>query len=134
MASKKHLALTTAMAATLTSLSACSSGGDWDDSYAEKDTAICVDEAGRRVDDSNCRAPRIHGAGLLAWYYINRGSRLPYYGDSVGDPKLGIKGSRTPTAGASYASAPSHTNMTRSAARARGGFGSSGRSFGGGRS
>ncbi|WP_309751574.1 hypothetical protein [Novosphingobium sp.] len=134
MASKKHLALTTAMAATLSSLSACSSGNDWDDSYADKDTAVCVDEAGRRVDDGNCRTPRIAGAGLLAWYYINRGSRLPYYGDSVNDPKLGIKGSRTPAAGTSYASAPSHTNLTRSAARARGGFGSSGRSFGSGRS
>lgn len=136
MASKKHLALTTAMAATLTSLSACSSGNDWDDSYADKDTAVCVDEAGRRVDDSSCRSPRVGGAGagLLAWYYINRGSRLPYYGDSVRDPKLGIKGSPTPAAGASYASAPSHTNLTRSAAKARGGFGSSGRSFGSGRS
>lgn len=134
MATKKHLALTTAMAATLSSLSACSSGDDWDDSYADKDTAICVDEAGKRVDDANCRAPHIRGGGFLAWYYINRGSRLPYYGDSVNDPKLGIKGSRTPTPGASYASAPAHTNLTRSAARARGGFGSSGRSFGGGRS
>ena len=136
MAIKKHLVLTTAMAATLTSLSACSSGNDWDDSYAEKDTAVCVDEAGRRVDDDNCRRPRsgIGGAGFLAWYYISRGSRLPYYGDSVNDPKLGIKGSRSPAAGASYASAPSHTNLTRSAAKARGGFGSSGRSFGSSRS
>lgn len=134
MATKKHLALTTAMAATLTSLSACSSGTDWDDSYADKDTAVCVDEAGRRVDDGQCRSPRIGGAGLLAWYYINRGSRLPYYGDSVNDTKLGIKGSRVPAAGVSYASAPSQSNMTRSSARARGGFGSSGRSFGGGRS
>ena len=131
---KKQLALTTAMAATLTSLSACSSGGDWDDSYADTDTAVCVDEYGRRVDDSNCRTSHIRGGGYHGWYYINRGSRLPYYGDSVNDPKLGIKGSKTPLAGASYASAPMHTNMTRSAAKARGGFGSSGRSFGGGRS
>ena len=131
---KKQIALTTAMAATLGSLSACSSGGDWDDSYADSDTAICVDEAGRRVDDSNCRSPHIRGGGYHGWFYVNRGSRLPYYGDSVSDPKLGIKGSRTATPGVSYASAPIHTNLTRSAAKARGGFGSSGRSFGGGRS
>lgn len=131
---KKQLKLTSAMAATLTSLSACSSGSDWDDSYADRDTAICVDEAGRRVDDSNCRSPHIRGGAYHGWYYVNRGSRLPYYGDSVNDPKLGIKGSKTPVAGTSYASAPEHTNMTRSAARARGGFGSSGHFFGGGRS
>lgn len=131
---RKQITLTTAMAATLTSLGACSSGNDWDDSYAERDTAVCVDEAGRRVDDSNCRTNHIRGGGYHGWYYINRGSRLPYYGDSVTDPKLGIQGSRTARPGVSYASAPEHTSMTRSAARARGGFGSSGRSFGGGRS
>jgi len=52
----------------------------------------------------------------------------------VNDPKLGIQGSKTPATGKSYASAPAHTNLTRSAAMSRGGFGSSSRSFGGGRS
>lgn len=131
---KKKLALTSAMAATLTSLSACSSGDDWDDNYADNDTAVCVDENGRRVDDSNCRSQHIRGGGFYGWYYINRGSRLPYYGDSVRDTKLGIKGSAVATPGVNYATSPPHTNMTRSAAKARGGFGSSGRSFGGGRS
>lgn len=130
---KKQLALTTAMAATLTSLSACSGGGDWEGSYADNDTRVCVDEAGRRVDDGQCNN-HIRGGGYHGWYYVNRGSRLPYYGDSVNDPKLGIKGSQTPVAGKSYFNAPAHTNLTRSAAMARGGFGSSGRSFGGGRS
>lgn len=129
----KQLALTTAMAATLTSLSACSSGSDWDGSYADNDTRVCVDEAGNRVDDSQCGS-HIRGGGYYGWYYVNRGSRLPYYGDSVNDAKLGIQGSKTPLAGKNYASAPSHTNLTRSAAKSRGGFGSSGRSFGGGRS
>ncbi|MBA4162278.1 MAG: hypothetical protein C0515_09435 [Novosphingobium sp.] len=133
MAMKKQLALTTAMAATLTSLSACSSGNDWEGSYADNDTRVCVDEAGRRVDDSQCRS-YIRGGGYYGWYYVNRGSRLPYYGDSVRDTKLGIKGSPAPVAGRSYADAPSHTNLTRSAAMSRGGFGSSSRSFGGGRS
>lgn len=130
---KKQLALTTAMAATLTSLSACSSGNEWEGSYADNDTRVCVDEAGRRVDDSQCRS-HIRGGGYHGWYYINRGARLPYYGDSVKDPKMGIRGSATPIAGRSYVDAPAHTNLTRSAAMSRGGFGSSGRSFGGGRS
>lgn len=129
----KQLALTTAMAATLTSLSACSSGDHWEGSYADNDTRVCVDENGNRVDDSQCHN-HIRGGGYHGWYYVNRGSRMPYYGDSVNDPKLGIKGSKTPVAGKSYASAPAHTNLTRSAAMSRGGFGSSSRSFGGGRS
>lgn len=133
MAGRKQIALTTAMAATLTSLAGCSRQPDWDDNYAGNDTRVCVDEAGRRVADVSCNTP-IRGGGYHGWYYVNRGSRLPYYGDSVTDPALGIKGSRTPTAGINYASAPEHANMTRSAARARGGFGSSGRAFGGGRS
>lgn len=133
MAAKKQIALTTAMAATLSSLAGCSSNPDWDDNYASSDTAVCVDEAGRRVSDGNCRT-QIRGGGYHGWYYVNRGSRLPYYGDSVNDPSLGIKGSSNPTAGVNYASAPEHANMARSAARARGGFGSSGHSFGGGRS
>jgi hypothetical protein len=133
MAMNKQLALTTAMAATLTSLSACSSGNDWDGSYADNDTRVCVDESGKRVDDSQCNN-RIHGGGYHGWFYVNRGSRMPYYGDSVNDSKLGIQGSKTPVTGKSYASAPAHTNLTRSAAMSRGGFGSSSRSFGGGRS
>ena len=129
----KQLALTTAMAATLSSLSACSSGNDWDGSYADNDTRVCVDEAGNRVDDRQCGS-HIRGGGYYGWYYVNRGSRMPYYGDSVNDPKLGIQGSKTPVTGKSYASAPAQTNLTRSAAKSRGGFGSSSRSFGGGRS
>lgn len=132
---KKQLALTTAMAATLAALPGCSSGNDWDSGeVADRDTAICVDEKGQRVPDGNCRSPHISGGGYHGWYYVNRGSRLPYFGDSVRDTRLGVVGSSQPRPGVNYASAPESANITRSAARSRGGFGSSGRIFGGGRS
>jgi hypothetical protein len=132
---KKQLFLTTAMAATL---SGCStSDDDWgSDVVADRDTRVCVDQNGYRVDDDDCERTtyvRTGGAGFL-WYYVGRGSRLPYYGDSVRDPRLGLKGSYFPNKGVSYAKAPAAANMARSAAVSRGGFGSSGRSFGGGRS
>jgi hypothetical protein len=130
---KKQLALTTAMAATLIALPACSTEDDWDGNYvADRDTAVCVDQNGYRVDDDYCDSNGFRGSH--AWYYMGRGSRIPYYGDSVRDARLGFVGSTAPTAGVDYARAPTAASMTRSAAVARGGFGSSGRSFGGGRS
>ncbi len=135
---RKQLVLTTAMAATLTTLSACSSQeDDWDsDVIADRDTAVCVDQNGNRIDDDNCdqQSYRSGGSNAFLWIYLGRGSRIPYYGDSVYDPKKVYKGSKTAAAGAVYSRAPATTNMTRSAAVARGGFGSSGRSYGGGRS
>lgn len=140
MIGRKNLALTTAMAATLTSLAGCSSGNDWDDNVvAERDTAVCVDQSGKRIEDANCNTQRSGGgvgsAAMLGyWYYMGRNSRVPFLGDSVNDPSGRFTGSTRPGAGTTYASAPAAANMTRSAAIARGGFGSSGRGFGGGRS
>ena len=135
---KKQLFLTTAMAATLGSLSGCSSPeDDWgNDVVADRDTRVCVDQNGYRVDDDRCeRSTHVHsGGGGLFWYYIGRGSRVPYYGDPVRDPRYGFKGSYFPTKGVNYAKAPAATAMSRSSAVSRGGWGSSGRSFGGGRS
>lgn len=135
---KKQLFLTTAMAATLTTLSGCGSpDDDWGgDVVADRDTRVCVDQNGYRVDDDSCeRDTRVHsGGGGLFWYYVGRGSRVPYYGDSVRDPRLGYKGSYFPAKGVQYAKAPAASAMSRSSAVSRGGFGSSRRSFGSGRS
>lgn len=132
--SSKQLVLTSAMAATLASLPGCASNDDWNDGeIAAYDTRVCVDQNGYRVDDFGCDDGYIRGSGN-GWYYVGRRSRIPYWGDSVYDTRYGFTGSKTPTAGAVYAPAPSSTAMTRSAAVARGGFGSSSRGFGGGRS
>lgn len=137
---KKHLTMTTAMAATMLALPGCSGGDDWnEDVYASGDTAICVDQEGKRVDDDQCSKDRVHysgggGSSAFLWYYLGRSSAVPYYGDSIRDKRYAGHGSYQPRPGASYAAAPASTRMTRSAAVSRGGFGSSGRSFGGGRS
>ena len=138
---KKHLTMTTAMAATMLALPGCSGGDDWnEDVYASGDTAICVDQEGKRVDDDRCNTSRAHysggggGGNAFLWYYLGRSSAVPYYGDSIRDPRFAGHGSYQPRPGANYTSAPASTRMTRSAAVSRGGFGSSGRSFGGGRS
>lgn len=141
---KKQIFLTSAMAATLSSITGCSSADDWDgNSYADADTSVCVDQAGIRVEDLFCddddgdgfiyvggiKKKKSHG-----WYYVNRGSPLPYHGDSIRDSRYKFSGSSTPAAGAVYARAPASTNMTRSSAVSRGGLGSSSGSYGGGRS
>jgi hypothetical protein len=135
---KNQLVLTSAMAATLIALPGCSSSDDdWNgDVYAQNDTAVCVDQNGYRVNDNYCdtRSYNGGGGGGHGWYYIGRGGRIPYHGDSVSDGRLGFTGSSTPATGAVYGRAPQSTAMSRSAAVSRGGFGSSGRSFGGGRS
>ena len=135
---KKQLTLTSAMAATLGSLSACSSQPDWDGTvYAENDTAVCVDQNGYRVDDDFCdnRSAYYRGShGSHGWYYVRRGGPVPYWGESVRDARYGFNGSMSPDASRVYARAPASTSVSRSTAVARAGFGSSGRSFGGGRS
>lgn len=133
---KKQLVLTSAMAATLSSVAACSSNDDWDSNVvADHETAICVDQSGNRIEDWRCDDDDGYRSGHSGgWFYVGRGSTVPYYGDSVNDKRLGIVGSSTRDPSKLYARAPSTTNLTRSAAVARGGFGSSGRSFGGGRS
>lgn len=139
---KKQLSMTTAMAAALLSLPGCSSNDDWnEDVVADRDTAICVDKDGNRVDDSQCGQRTVYHSGggggvgnAFLWYYLGRNSAVPYYGESIRDPRYVGRGSFAPVAGVSYAAAPAASRMTRSAAVSRGGLGSSGRSFGGGRS
>jgi len=133
---KKHLFMTTAMAATLLALPACSSNDDWnEDVVADRDTAICVDQQGERVDDDLCDDDHNRGGGASSaflWYYLGRSSAIPYYGDSIRHSRY--RGSFRPASGATYSRAPARTNITRSQAVSRGGLGSSSRSFGGGRS
>lgn len=138
---KKQLTMTTAMAAALVALPGCSSGDDWnEDVYAASDTAVCVNQQGERVDDDLCQSRNYYsghsggGGNAFLWYYLGRNSAIPYYGDSIRDPRYAGYGSYQPRPGATYGRAPTSTRMTRSAAVSRGGLGSSGRSFGGGRS
>ncbi|HEX8300641.1 hypothetical protein [Sphingomonas sp.] len=134
---KKQLSMTGAMAAALLALPGCSREERWDDVVADKDTAVCVDKEGKRVEDAQCaRQPAVHAGGSNAflWYYLGRNSRVPYYGDSIRDARYANSGSYQPRAGGSYGYAPSDANMTRSQAVSRGGMGSRGRSFGSGRS
>ena len=138
---KKQMFMTTAMAAALAGLPACSSNDDWNqDVIADRDTAVCVDQQGQRVDDDLCDDDRYRGPGVgsaFLWYYIGRNSAVPYYGDSIYDrrySKYSRYGSFTPQPGISYGRAPTSTRMTRSQAVSRGGLGSSSRRFGGGRS
>ncbi len=119
-----HLNLTL-VAASAMILAACDQQPQqW---VAQQDTQICVDKGGNRVADADCQ--NYHGGGgassAFLWYYLGRSSAVPYYGERVSG------GSFTRTSGATYFHAPVSTAMTRSAAIARGGFGSSARSFGG---
>jgi len=137
---RKQLSMTTAMAAALVALPACSSNDGWnEDVVADRDTAVCVDQQGSRVDDDLCAddRPRSGGSSAFLWYYIGRNSAVPYYGDSIYDRRYarqGRPGSFAPQPGVNYARAPATTKMTRSQAVSRGGLGSSSRRFGGGRS
>ncbi len=137
---RKKLILTSAMAASLTALSGCSSNDEWnEDLVADNDTAICVDDQGMRIDDDACDND---GSGYYGGYYgkkykkyyLNRGSKVPYYGDSVRDTRHKFSGGYAAKPGATYAAAPSASKVTRSQAVSRGGMGSSSRSYGGGRS
>lgn len=94
--------------------------------YSGRDTAVCTDRSGRRVDDRYCQRNSHSGMGnAFMWYYLGRSSATPY----MGQPVRG--GTFTRTAGATYFHAPSAANVTRSVAVSRGGLGSSARSFGG---
>jgi len=123
-----HLNLTLVAASAMT-LAACDDQPNQPDQWiAQQDTAICVDKSGNRVPDADCQTYHGGGGGVgtaFLWYYLGRSSAVPYYGERVSG------GSFTRTAGATYFHAPVGTAMTRSAAVARGGFGSSARSFGG---
>lgn len=125
---KSELKITTAIAAALLA-GACSQqqDNDWGET-AERDTAICTDRNGQRVPEANCQQRAHAGSGVgnaFLWYYLGRSSVIPYYGDRVGG------GSYQRSAGTPYFRAPATASMTRSAAIARGGFGSSAHGFGG---
>ena len=134
---KKQLAMTSAMAAVLIAVPACTSNDDWnEDVVATRDTAICVDQQGERVDDDLCDNDGYRGGGSNAflWYYMRRSSPIPYYGDSIHHRRYSGYGSYQPASGIAYGRAPVSTSMKRSQAVSRGGFGSTARSYGGGRS
>jgi len=130
---KKQLGMTTAMAAALLALPACSSNDDWNgDVIADRDTAICVDSDGERVDDDLCDDDYRGGTYGFTRYYFARRAPVPYYGDSVHHSRYKGYGSYRPAPGVDYARAPVSTNVTRSQAVSRGGLGSSSRRYGGG--
>jgi hypothetical protein len=140
----KKLTITTAMAATLLTLPACSGQQeDWDgEVVAERDTAVCVDQSGNRVDDDMCNSNSLHnggyhgggGSNAFLWYYLGRSSAVPYYGESIHDRRFAGQGAYQPKPNTVYERAPSRSRMTRSQAVSRGGLGSSGFRFGGSRS
>ncbi|HQS70174.1 MAG: hypothetical protein B7Y36_01210 [Novosphingobium sp. 28-62-57] len=137
---KKKLILTSAMAATLSTLGGCSGKSTKDgDVVAERDTAVCVDQNGTRVEDSRCGNPgmRSGGGGMASaflWYYVGRGGLIPHRGDNINDPNRGFNGSHFASKGTQYAAAPASTNVVRSPATSRAGFGSSGSKFASSRS
>lgn len=127
----RDLKLTTALAAALLA-GGCDRQPKDNGWTTAQNTAICTDAQGRRVADGNCRATQAHhggvGVGAFAWYFLGRNARLPYLGERASG------GSFESSPAARYAFAPASTAVTRSAAISRGGFGSAGRFFGGGRS
>lgn len=132
---KKQLGMTAALSATLLGAHACSSNDDWnEDVYAERDTYVCVSGDGTRVDDDLCDDDSyVHGSSYRPYYYGAR-SRLPYYGETIYDSRYRNTGSFVARTDTAYDRAPVATRMTRSQAVSRGGLGSYGRSYGGGRS
>jgi hypothetical protein len=117
---RKSLQLTSAVAAALLASGCGGAGASEADWTAQKDTQICTDEKGERVDDENCKrtAHAGSGAGFFAWYYLSRGGAIPGFGQKA------TGGATFPSNGVKYAEAPSSTRV------ARGGFGSSARSAG----
>ncbi len=127
----RDLTITTGVAAALL-VAGCSRQSDQDNGWtADRDTAVCVDQQGKRAPDDKCPQQRVASTGHMGvgnaflWYYLGRQSAVPYYGEPVRG------GSFAPAAGHSYFRAPAGTAVTRAAAIARGGFGSSARGFGG---
>jgi hypothetical protein len=102
--------LTAVMAAAAAVLNGCdqNESGSWQASTA---TRVCVDSAGRRVEDGRCDQTTGHGGGVV---YVSAGRRVPEVGSPVTD------GSATPQAGVIY------TDAAHSFSVARGGFGGTG--------
>jgi hypothetical protein len=128
---RKPIPITSAVAAALLALPGCSNRNEWDSGEvtAASDTAVCVNNSGQRVSDDRCDNRGVRSGGF-GFFYLPRGALLPYYGQSVRDPRF-ASGSSTPRSGVNYSRAPAATRMTRSQAVSRGGLGATGRGLGG---
>jgi hypothetical protein len=122
----RKLKLTASLAAALTGLSGCAS--ERRELLAEDNVRICVDEWGSRIDDDYCEDDDGYRRGVGSFLYLRKGSPIPYYYDNVKDRKYAKYVSRSPLPG--FIRPPASANMARSSAVARGGLGSSSRSFG----
>lgn len=106
-------------AATSAALLATGCGGST--LVADQPTRLCVDNAGRRIDDMGCTRGGGTASGAHG-YYVGRGQRVPEMGE------VARGGSTRPMAGVAY-STPGRGSVSR------GGFGRSAGfhgSFGGG--
>jgi hypothetical protein len=86
----------------------------------EDEEAYCVDQLNQVVENQNCSDDEVNNSGLFFWYFAGSGVDF--------DRKRVRRGSRLPTGGERIA--PSNT----AALQSKGGFGSSARSSGVGRS
>lgn len=129
----KDLTITIGVAAALMT-GACSSKPEEDGWTTDRDTAICVDQEGKRVPDGQCPQQRTaHATGFgnpFLWYFLGRQSAVPWYGERA------VGGAYAPTVGRNYARAPAGSARAAPAgfSRAsvsRGGFGSSAHVLGG---
>ena len=96
-------------AATSAALLTASCGGGT--LMADQPTRLCVDNAGRRIDDTGCGRTGSGSGGGHA-YYVGRGQRVPEMGEAA------TGGSTRPSAGVSYSS-------VSEGSVSRGGFGRS---------
>lgn len=131
MMGRKHFNLTITTALATAFLGGCAQDpgeADWDDSgnaFARRDVAVCVNQQGERIDDDYCDDNHgYHSGGHFI--YVGRGGYIPYHGERA---RAGSYAT-APRSGTQYYFAPGDTNMTRSAAISRGGFGSRARSSG----
>lgn len=103
-------ALTLTLSLAAGGLAGCGDTGNW---------AVCANDWGRRVPDSDCRPGGGGGGAVGHWRYYNDVRNVPAVGENVGDALS------EPASGSRYASAPE-------GGVARGGFGGTGEGRGGG--
>lgn len=116
-------ALTTVLLASACGRPAYADGDD--DWQSDRDTRVCRDKRGLRVDEKYCKKGYTGGGNsAFMWYYLGRGSYIPPVGSSLSRTNGSYRG----VAGRSYYSAPRAAPM---GAVTRGGFGSFGGSHSG---